>query len=140
MFESCSGESSSRTPSPSASEVEDDESHPIEGVVPNPAALEPIEKHYGAKFSSKDERVLRHNYDISDSVSLHFKDPVLSTFSHGEVCLYERMFLAGLRLPFLAIAWELLCYLQVAPSQSCQTVGDTSLLLIFFFQKCLMVS
>lgn len=95
----------------------DYELHPIEGTVPNPATLRPLEQRYEAKFSSKDERVLRHNYDVPYSVSFHFKDPVLGTFGDGEVCLYERMFLASLRLPFPAIVWELLCYLQVSSSQ-----------------------
>jgi len=34
-----------------------------------------------------------------------------------EVCLYESIFEAGLRLPFPTIAWELLCYLHIDSSQ-----------------------
>jgi hypothetical protein len=35
----------------------------------------------------------------------------------GEVCIYERMFKAGLRFPLSKIARDLLCYLRVAPYQ-----------------------
>jgi hypothetical protein len=72
---------------------------------------------YEAKFTSEDEARIRQNFDISSSVQLHFKDPKHGTFDGGEICLFERMFLGGLRLPFPAIARELLQYLHIAPSQ-----------------------
>lgn len=35
----------------------------------------------------------------------------------NEVCLYEAMFLAGLKLPFPRLVWEFLNYLNLAPHQ-----------------------
>lgn len=54
---------------------------------------------------------LRRNYGIPDSVALRFpnfnKRDVVSE-KYLEVCLYENMFKVGLRLPFPALARDLL--------------------------------
>lgn len=89
MYGSCFGDSSSRGYSPVVPEIEDEETHPVEGVASNLATLIPLEIRCKAKFTSKDERILRHNYDILASVQIHFKDPDLGTFSNGEIFLFE---------------------------------------------------
>jgi hypothetical protein len=57
------------------------------------------------------------NYDIGSSVRLHFQDSSVLSIPGGDITLFERMFMAGLRLPFPDIAREFLLYLKVAPSQ-----------------------
>jgi hypothetical protein len=83
----------------------------------NPPTLIPLENRYVSLLSVKNEWVLRVNYDIDNSVSLHFQDPSSLHIRGGDVSLFERMFMAGLRLPFPDIARELLLHLRVAPSQ-----------------------
>ena len=69
-------------------------------------------------FTAADERVLRHNYDIPASIFLHFSDTSTGMIDGpGDVCVYELMFLAGVRLPFPQIVWELLSSLGIAPAQ-----------------------
>jgi hypothetical protein len=65
----------------------------------------------------KNEWVLRVNYDIGNSVRLHFQNLSSLSITGGDISLFERMFMAGLRLPFPDMARELLLYLRVAPSQ-----------------------
>jgi hypothetical protein len=77
----------------------------------------PLEGRFEARTTLRDEYILQNNFDIQSFVMFHFQDPVIGTMSGGEVCLFERMFLVGLHLPFPAIAQELLLFLNVAPSQ-----------------------
>lgn len=79
--------------------------------------LLPLENHHISLFSVQSEWILRRNYDIGNSVRLHFQNQSALRISGGDVTLYERMFMAGLRLPFPDIAREFLLYLKVAPSQ-----------------------
>jgi hypothetical protein len=63
------------------------------------------------------EGVLRLNYDISPTVRMFYQTPGTRVIDDGDVTLFERMFLAGLRLPFPEIAWDFVLFLMVAPSQ-----------------------
>jgi hypothetical protein len=83
----------------------------------NPPVLIPLENQHVSLLSVKNEWVLRVNYDIGNSVRLHFQSLSALSITGGDISLFERMFMAGLRLPFPDIAWELLLYLKVAPSQ-----------------------
>jgi hypothetical protein len=138
MSSSCSESASSREPntSPHSHDEEDEVLHaddgsveaegdgarveeevpPIEDGARVPISYLPIERTVDPSLTPADEPRLRHNFDIPPEVHLHFKDPQ-GNFIGGEVCLVDKMFMAGLRLPFPAIAREFLEYLQVAPSQ-----------------------
>jgi hypothetical protein len=82
-----------------------------------PAVLIPLENRHVSLFSVQSEWILRVNYDIDNSVRLHFQDSSVLSIPGGDITLFERMFMAGLRLPFPDIAREFLLYLKVAPSQ-----------------------
>lgn len=66
---------------------------------------------------AKHEGVLRLNYEISPTVKLFYQAPGTRVIDGGNVTLFERMFLAGLRLPFPEIARDFVLFLMVAPSQ-----------------------
>jgi hypothetical protein len=55
--------------------------------------------------------------DRRGPVLLHFQNLVTLEIQRGDIVIYERMLLAGLRLPFPDIARELVLYLGVSPSQ-----------------------
>jgi hypothetical protein len=74
-------------------------------------------KDLEARFTVDDEARVRFDCGIPSSVRLHFKNPATKSVDGGEVCLYKKMFLAGLRLPFPPIVRELLQYLHVSPGQ-----------------------
>jgi hypothetical protein len=76
-----------------------------------------LESQEKAKLFARHEKFLRYNYDIQPSVSLHFQNPETRTIEGGEATLYQRMFMAGLRLSFPDITQELSIFLGVAPSQ-----------------------
>jgi hypothetical protein len=80
-------------------------------------ALVPLENHRPTILSTKNERVFCHNYEIGLSVWLHFQDPSTWTINGKDINLFERIFMAGLRLLFPKIARELLLILMIAPSQ-----------------------
>jgi hypothetical protein len=77
--------------------------------------LLPHEARFVAKVKVADERHLRHNYDICSSVHLHFQDSATRTINDGEVAIFERMLMVGLRFPFPTIARELVTFLGVTP-------------------------
>jgi hypothetical protein len=81
------------------------------------AVLIPLENRHVSLFSVQSEWILRTNYDIGNSVRLHFQDPSSLSIPGGDITLFERMFMAGLRLLFPDIAREFLLHLRVAPSQ-----------------------
>ena len=55
------------------------------------------------------KKFLFHNYDIPLSISLHFPDRSTRMIDGpGDICVYERMFMAGVCLPFPPIVRELL--------------------------------
>jgi hypothetical protein len=52
-------------------------------------------------FIAANKGVLHHNYDIPASISLHFPDKSTGMIKgHADICVYERMFLVGVRLLF----------------------------------------
>jgi hypothetical protein len=63
------------------------------------------------------EEVLQRNYGILPSVRLFFQDPTTRSINGCDITLFQRMFMAGLRLPFLEIARDFVLFLIVAPSQ-----------------------
>ena len=88
------------------------------GVGAAPTLLLDYPRRQRSYFTAADERVLRHNYDIPPSIFLHFPDTSTGMIDgSGDLCVYERMFLAGLRLPFPQIVRELLSSLGIAPAQ-----------------------
>jgi hypothetical protein len=79
--------------------------------------LSPLESRVDTAIFAKHEGVLRLNYEISPTVKLFYQAPGTRVIDGGDVTLYERMFLAGLRLPFPEIARDFVLFLMVAPSQ-----------------------
>jgi hypothetical protein len=64
-------------------------------------------------------RILRNNYDIPSSMTLHFPSADFGPVEGpGNICVYKRMFPGRLHFPFPNIAQELLYHLQVASYQS----------------------
>jgi len=62
------------------------------------------------------EGVLRQNYDIPPTVRMFYQTPRARIIDDGDVTLFERMFMAGLWLPFPEIALDFVLFLMVAPS------------------------
>lgn len=79
--------------------------------------LSPMESRADAIVSARHESVLRLNYEISPRVKLFFQTPGTRVIDGGDITLYERMFLAGLRLPFPEIARDFVLFLMISPSQ-----------------------
>jgi hypothetical protein len=75
------------------------------------------ENRFRSLILASEEGRLRRNYDIPDSVTLHFQEPGQLSITGGDVAITERMLMAGFRFPFAGIARELLVQLRVAPSQ-----------------------
>jgi hypothetical protein len=82
-----------------------------------PRPLVPLDRRGASKIRIGDEFRLWNNYDLLPLVLLHFQNPVTLEIRGGDIVIYERMLLAGLRLPFLEIVRELILYLGVSPSQ-----------------------
>jgi hypothetical protein len=73
-----------------------------------------------SKLSRADERRVRKECFIPPFVKLRFDEKKFGAIVRSdrhEVCVYEAMFRAGLRLPFLPMVRELLNYLDLAPHQ-----------------------
>lgn len=73
-----------------------------------------------SQLTLNDERVLRHNYDFPLTVCLHFAGPntgAIPSPNDGDIYVHERMFLAGLRFPFLVVVRVLLSSLGLSPYQ-----------------------
>ena len=67
-----------------------------------------------------DEPQLPRAYSIPSSVKLHFNTKNKGATVHEnehEVCVYNDMFEAGFRFPFLRVVREMLYHLQIAPNQ-----------------------
>jgi hypothetical protein len=79
--------------------------------------LSPLESRVETALFERHEGVLRLNYDIPPTVRMFYQNPRARVIDGGEVTLFERMFLAGLRLPFPEIARDFVLFLMVAPSQ-----------------------
>jgi hypothetical protein len=78
--------------------------------------LSPLESRVETAILEKHEDVLCLNYDIPSTVRMFYQTPRTRTMNGGDVTLFERMFMAGLRLPFPEIARDFVLFLMVAPS------------------------
>lgn len=79
--------------------------------------LSPLESRVETALFAKHEGVLRLNYDIPPIVRMFYQALEARLIDGGDITLFERMFLAGLRLPFSEIARDFVLFLMVAPSQ-----------------------
>jgi hypothetical protein len=82
-----------------------------------PIDLSPLESRVETALLERHEGVLRQNYDIPPMVRMLYQNPRARVIDGGDVTLFERMFMAGLRLPFPEIARDFVLFLMVAPSQ-----------------------
>jgi hypothetical protein len=103
------------------SESEEEELLSEDEVVPHNGErqmpLVPLDLRGVSKVGTGDEFRLRNNYDIPPLVLLHFQNPVTREIRGGDLVIYEKMLLAGLRFPLPDIARELVLFLGVSPSQ-----------------------
>jgi hypothetical protein len=75
---------------------------------------------WASHLSAADERRIRKECFIPSFIKIHFdenKSGVVARSDVHEVCVYEHMFKAGLRLPFILIIRELLGFLNLSPHQ-----------------------
>jgi hypothetical protein len=79
--------------------------------------LSPLESRVETALFAKHEGVLRLNYEIPPTVKMFYQAPGARIINGGDVTLYERIFLPGLRLPFPEIAQDFVLFLMVVPSQ-----------------------
>jgi len=79
--------------------------------------LSPLESRAETALFERHEGALRLNYDIPPTVRMFYQTPGARLIDGGDVILFERMFLAGLWLPFPEIARDFVIFLMVAPSQ-----------------------
>jgi hypothetical protein len=79
--------------------------------------LSPLESRVETALFAKHEGVLRLNYDIPPTVRMFYQALESRLINGGDITLFERMFLARLRLPFPEIARDFVLFLVVAPSQ-----------------------
>jgi hypothetical protein len=79
--------------------------------------LSPLESRVETVIFERHEDVLHLNYDIPLTVRMFYQNPETRALNGGDVTLFERMFMAGLRLPFLEIARDFVLFLMVTPSQ-----------------------
>jgi hypothetical protein len=84
------------------------------GAVP---ALRPLENCQEAVVFEVHEEVLQRIYDILLYVRLFFQDPTTRSINGINIILFQKMFMAGLGLPFPKIARDFVLFLMVAPSQ-----------------------
>jgi hypothetical protein len=74
--------------------------HPTSDAAPSVLRLEYPHQQRSC-FMVADEKVLRHNYDILASNSLHFSEKSTRMIDgHGDICVYKHMFLARVHLSF----------------------------------------
>jgi hypothetical protein len=83
----------------------------------DPVDLSPLESRVETALFERHEGVLQLNYDIPPTVRMFYQTPGARVIDDGNVTLFERMFMAGIRLPFLEIARDFVLFLMVAPSQ-----------------------
>jgi hypothetical protein len=75
---------------------------------------------WASHLSNADERCLRKECFIPSFIKLRFDENNSGAVARSdvhEVCVYEHMFRAGLRLPFIPIVRELLVFLNLSPHQ-----------------------
>jgi hypothetical protein len=78
--------------------------------------LSPLESRVETALFERHEGVLHLNYDIPPTVMMFYQAPDARLIDGGDITLFERMFLAGLRLPFPEIARDFVLFLMVTPS------------------------
>jgi hypothetical protein len=66
--------------------------------------LSPLESRVKTALCERHEGVLLLNYDIPLTVRMFYQTPGARLIDGGDITPFERMFLAGLWLPFLEIA------------------------------------
>jgi hypothetical protein len=76
-----------------------------------------MESRVETALFERHEGVLRLNYDILPTVRMFYQTPGARLIDGGDITLFERMFLARLRLPFPEIAPDFVLFLMVASSQ-----------------------
>jgi hypothetical protein len=76
-----------------------------------------LESRHEAIVSKVNEEALRWNYYIPPSIQLSFQNLETRSIDGGDITLFQRMFMVGLRLPFPEIAQDFMLFLMVAPSQ-----------------------
>jgi hypothetical protein len=79
--------------------------------------LQPLASRHEATLSEVNEEALRWNYDIPSSIQLSFQNPETRSIDGSDITLFQRMFMAGLRLPFSEIERDFILFLMVASSQ-----------------------
>jgi hypothetical protein len=79
--------------------------------------LSPLESRVETTIFERHKDVLRLNYDIPPTLRMFYQTPGTRAINGGEVTLFERMFMAGLRLPFPKIARDFVLFLMVTPSE-----------------------
>jgi hypothetical protein len=79
--------------------------------------LSPLESRAETVIFERHEDVLRLNYDIPLTVRMFYQNPETLALNDGDVTLFERMFMASLRLPFPEIARDFVLFLMVTLSQ-----------------------
>jgi hypothetical protein len=75
---------------------------------------------WASHLSASDERRIRKECHIPSFIKLRFDESQSGAVARSdvhEVCVYEHMFKAGLRLPFILIIRELLGFLNLSPHQ-----------------------
>jgi hypothetical protein len=83
----------------------------------DPIDLSPLESKVETALLERHEGVLRLNYDIPQTVRMFYQTPGTRVIDGGDITLFERMFMAGLRLPCPEIAQDFVLFLMVTPSQ-----------------------
>jgi hypothetical protein len=79
--------------------------------------LSPLESRVETALFERHEGVLSLNYDIPPTVRMFYQASDTRLINGGDITLFERMFLTGLRLTFPEIARDFVLFLMVAPSQ-----------------------
>jgi hypothetical protein len=74
---------------------------------------------WASHLSASDERRIRRECHIPSFIKIRFdgNSGAVARSDIHEVCVYEHMFRAGLRLPFIPIIRELLSFLNLSPHQ-----------------------
>jgi hypothetical protein len=81
-----------------------------------------------SQVSTADERRIRRECFILSFIKIRFdnnRSDVVARSDTHEVCVYETMFRAGFRLPFIPIVRELLSFLNLSPHQLSPNVWRT---------------
>jgi hypothetical protein len=81
-----------------------------------PIDLSPMESRAETAILERHKDVLRLNYNIPLTARMFYQTPGTQTIDGGDVTLFERMFMAGIWLPFPKIARDFVLFLMVSLS------------------------